>query len=100
MFNIFNKKEESYTTQDINKIIDSYNKLLESYLNLEKQLKLTQKRFEEVELKRAEQYRNLTDLIKKSNLLKIEEKKEDKKDSESSKNEKDLEELINRKINI
>ncbi len=100
MFNIFNKKEEAYTSQDIDKIIDSYNLLLENYLTLKDELKMTQKRMEEIELKRAEQYRNLTDLIKKSNLLKIEEKKEDKKSSESSKNKKDLEELINRKMKI
>lgn len=97
MFNIFNKKEETYTTEDIDKIIDSYNLLLENFLKLEEQLKLTQKRFEEVELKRSEDYRKLTDLIKKSNLLNLEEKKETKK-SEKDTNSKKLDDLIKRKI--
>lgn len=97
MFNIFNKKEEAYTSEDIDKIIDSYNQLLESHLKQEKQLKLTQKRMEEIELKRVEQYKNLSDLIKKSNLLNLEEKKVTKK-SEKDANSKKLDELINRKI--
>lgn len=98
MFNMF-KKEENYTSEDIDKIIDSHNKLLKNQLKHEKQLKLTQKRFEEVELKRLEQFRELTDLIKKLNLLNLEEKKE-AKSSDSSKKDKDLENLINRKMSV
>ncbi len=97
MFNIFNKKEEAYSSQDIDKIIDSYNQLLESHLKLKNELKLTQKRMEEIELKRLEDYRTLSDLIKKSNLLNLEEKKVTKK-SEKDTNSKKLDELINRKI--
>ena len=97
MFNIFNKKEEAYSSQDIDKIIDSYNQLLESHLKLKNELKLTKKRMEEIELKRLEDYRTLSDLIKKSNLLNLEEKKVTKK-SEKDTNSKKLDELINRKI--
>lgn len=99
MFNIFKKKNEVYTSKDIDKIIDSHNKLLENQLKYEKQLKLTQKRLEEVELKRLEQFRELTNLIKISNLLNLEEKKE-AKSSDSSKKDKGLNELINRKMSV
>jgi len=105
MFNIFKKtvKEtkndrESYSSEDIDKIIDSHNNLYRKHLKQEKELKLTQKRMEEIELKRAEELRELKDLIKKSNLLNLEDKKEDKKSSEKDSNSKKLDELINRKI--
>lgn len=109
----FGKKEETNNTQevkhlqhiniyndkDISDMIDAYEAMTESNKSIKEDLKNTQKRFEEIETKRADFHRELTTLVKQLMNLGKEEtdsRKTDKKGDTNAKAKASIKSLIDK----